>query len=194
MAKASKGKPKKKAAVPALPGLLVNDARLQHGAVELESGPDVYGSIVAHARAVDTLSRFLRSGKISDSMYSAGRRFEELFARASLNSVRAANLSGAAKSSNRGSIIESIEDAKDRVHAALDSMGGASTPCGSALWFILGMGDTIEEWARRQAWGNGRSLNPAAAAGVLVGGIGALEAHFSRSQPRRILSAPITRK
>lgn len=184
MAKGAKGKPKKNSRSTLGAGLGVTNERLQHGEVELVTDRDEEGAVVVHSRTVDTLARFLRSGKITDSMYSAGRRFEELFARAALNSVRAANLSGAARSSNRGSIIESIEDARDRVKAELDSLGGAGSPCGSAAWFVLGMGVFIEGLADRPAWGGARALNPQAASGVLFGALGILEG-FYRTGKRR---------
>jgi hypothetical protein len=68
-------------------------------------------------------------------------------------------------------------EARKRVWQALKALGGIASPAGSCVWHVLGCEWPLGDWARRQGWG-GRPVEVHAAAGVLVGALGMLEAHF----------------
>jgi hypothetical protein len=57
------------------------------------------------------------------------------------------------------------------------TLGGVASPAGSCLWHVVGAAATLKEWALHHGW-NGRALSPEAASGVLIGALGALQAHF----------------
>ena len=60
---------------------------------------------------------------------------------------------------------------------AIQSVGGIASPAGSCLWHVLGWERSLKEWALEQGW-SGRRVSQESASGILVAGLGALEAHF----------------
>lgn len=162
--------------------------RAQHDPIELVAERDPEGWNVKHARCVDTLGAMFNKGTISAAMLRAGRRLASDFQVAQLDPIRAQDYSQQRCGASMGGTSEMVQDAKNRVYEAMESMGGASTPCGSAAWFIIGCGMTITEWARRQVLGKGASLDTVAARGVLVGSLGALDAYYDRDRNARYIS------
>ena len=63
------------------------------------------------------------------------------------------------------------------VRAALDAVGGSTTPAGEALWHIVGLGMSIREWALRTAW-SGQSRSPKQARSILLGALTLLARHY----------------
>jgi hypothetical protein len=68
-------------------------------------------------------------------------------------------------------------DARRRVNAALDALGGHDSPAGSCVWFVVGLEMSVREWAARQGW-SGRPVPQPIASGMLVAGLGVLAMHF----------------
>jgi hypothetical protein len=68
-------------------------------------------------------------------------------------------------------------EARRRVAAALDLLGGHESPCGSCAWFVVGMEFSVREWSMRQGWA-GRTVHGPVGQGILVGTLGTLAAHF----------------
>jgi len=131
---------------------------------------------IEHYRTVDSLGLLLRGGAINEPMHNAGQEFGKSFHAANLSPSGAPTFErlGAA---GQGSVTESAAFARKRVRDALDAVGGSSSPGGSAVWFVAGLGMSVREWAIRRAW-NGRSINAHEAKGILVGALGVLAVHY----------------
>lgn len=152
--------------------------RLQHGHFSepiREADPES-GSPVQHRRAVDTLGLMLANGNITPHMHEAGCIFRTLFRSAAIDSMSTSQLirlpgSTADRLSNRQL------DARRRVLAALDALGGHDSPAGSCIWFVVGLEMSVREWAARRGW-SGRPVPQPIAGGMLVAGLGILAMHF----------------
>jgi hypothetical protein len=68
-------------------------------------------------------------------------------------------------------------DARRKIGAALDVLGGHDSAAGSCAWHVIGMEMSIREWAMRQGWG-GRPVAPPQAQGMLVATLSVLAGHF----------------
>jgi hypothetical protein len=158
--------------------------RLQHGGFSKpirEADPDT-GGPVEHRRAVDTLGLMLANGTITSEMHEAGCIFRSLFRAAAFDGIRTMPLirvRGAAA----GSPSDRSTDARRKVAAALDALGGHDSAAGCCAWHVVGLELSVREWAMRQGWG-GRSVSPPQAQGMLVAALGVLAAHF-RLTPRQ---------
>ena len=59
-------------------------------------------------------------------------------------------------------------------------------PAGSAVWCILGTGQTVKEWAAACQFGQARgSLDQKVAKGIFVAALGVLAAHYGKSRGRK---------
>ncbi|MBU8541898.1 DUF6456 domain-containing protein [Falsiroseomonas tokyonensis] len=173
------GKRKPKVAKPKLDDLAKPSKwRLQHGGFSepiREADPET-GSPVQHRRAVDTLGLMLANGNITPQMHEAGCIFRTLFRSAAIDSMSTSQLirlpgSTADRLSNRQL------EARRRVLAALDALGGHDSPAGSCVWFVVGLEMSVREWAARRGW-SGRPVPQPIAGGMLVAGLGILAMHF----------------
>ena len=160
--------------------------RLQHGDFEgavREADPET-GIPVEHRRAVDTLGQMLANGTITPEMHDAGAIFRKLFRSAALNTLSASplmRLPGKAV----GSLSNRQIEARERVAAAMDALGGHNSAAGSCAWHVVGLEYSVREWAMRQGWG-GRLVPASQAQGMLVATLSVLAGHFRLArQPRR---------
>jgi hypothetical protein len=64
-------------------------------------------------------------------------------------------------------------DARRRMHAAMQALGGIGSPGGSCVWHVVGCGCSVREWAMRQGW-NGRPVRQEQAQGILVAALGVM--------------------
>jgi hypothetical protein len=157
--------------------------RLQHGGFSepiREADPET-GTPVAHRRAVDTSGRMLANGTITQEMDEAGGVFRALFRRAALDGMSRSplvRLPGKAADA----LSERNIDARRKIAAALDALGGHDSAAGSCAWYVVGLEHSVREWTMRQGW-RGRAVPPAQAQGMLVATLGVLAAHF-RLLPR----------
>lgn len=152
--------------------------RVQHGDFSepiLGTDPET-GCPVQHRRAVDTLGQMLAKGTITPEMHQAGDIFRRLF--------RAACFDGMATSQivripgMRVDTLSTLQiDARRRVAAAIDALGGHNSPGGSCAWFVVGLEFSVREWAMRQGWA-GRTVHGPVGQGILVGTLGTLAMHF----------------
>jgi len=136
-----------------------------------EVDPD--GRIVVHHRTVDTLGRMLKSGAIDLPMYDAARTFQADFTIASLDPIRAMPIQRAPGARCEPDMNLRQIDARRRVYAAMQALGGINSPAGSCVWHVLGCGCSIREWAIRRGW-SGRPIRQELAAGVLIAALGVL--------------------
>ena len=114
-------------------------------------------------------------------MQDAGGYFRALF--------RSAALDGMSKSvllRMPGMMADTLSDhhmdARRKIGAALDALGGHDNAAGSCAWHVIGLEMSVREWAMRQGWG-GRPVAPPQAQGMLVATLSVLAGHF-RLLPR----------
>ncbi len=130
-------------------------------------------------RDIDTLAMMHRRGSITAGMRSAGERFRELFYIAQLDPLKALDLTRARAVRGGGDRLQTknpgarIEIARTALWQAALAAGGISQPGGSCLWQVVGLEQTVKQWAAE----HGRSQETAA--GILICALGALEAHFA---------------
>ena len=133
-----------------------------------ETDPD--GRIVLHNRAVDVLARMLKSGAITTAMADAGRQFQRQFILAQLDPLRAADICRVPGNGREPHPDDTTLGARQRVHAALQALGGHDAALGSVAWHVLGYGCSIREWALSQGW-RGRCVRPEQAQGMLIAAV-----------------------
>lgn len=171
---------KKKARAAARDDVAPTPERQARGDVEraLHTIADEEGRPARPFRTVDTLSAMLRRGTISPAMHQAGEDFRALFHRGSLEPLRAANLARVPHAATHDQSITLRQgEARKKVWEALTLLGGIASPAGSCVWHVIGCEWSLREWALREGWG-GRPLAQETAAGILIGALGALQAHF----------------
>lgn len=133
---------------------------------------------VEHFRCVDSLAIMLRNQTITIQMHDAGRIFEEEFYAAQLSGIKAPSLIKFDQGTRTpDSMTDRCAFAHRRIGKTLEVIGGASSPGGAALWFVVGLGMSVREWAFRQGW-NGSPLRADEARGILVASLGVLAKHY----------------
>jgi hypothetical protein len=141
-----------------------------------ELDPD--GRIVVHHRTVDTTGKMLRAGTITQQMHDAAKDFQADFVIANLDPIRATPFLRVPGTRRELDLNERQIEARQRVHAAMQRLGGASSPAGSCIWHVVGLQHSVREWAMRQGW-NGRPIRQEQARGILVAALGVLVAQQS---------------
>ena len=150
---------------------------------------DPEGRPVTLVRTVDTLARMLKAGTITPPMHDAARDFQAHFIIAAYDTmatasiVRVRRLRGEKMTWNDDLTVRQIA-ARDRVHDALDALGGMASPGGSCVWHVVGLQMSLREWAMQQGW-NGRPLRRGEASGILLSALGVLAFHYGYERPRR---------
>lgn len=153
--------------------------RLQHGGFTdgvREADPET-GMPVVHRYAIDTLGVMLNNGTITREMHDAGAMFRRQFRVAALDTLRAMSLIRIPGSTGLDTTTEQQFQARDRVAAAIDALGGPGSPAGACVWHVVGLESSITEWARRSGW-CGRPIGHAQGQGVLVSALGVLAMHY----------------
>jgi hypothetical protein len=155
--------------------------RRQHGPVERLSRQiaDAGGAVARPYRAVDTLAVMERRGSITAGMRKAGEHFRHLFRLAGLDPLHAASFVRVRVSTGaRGDDpTERILAAKEKLWRAICAVGGLASAGGACLWHVVGLEQTLKEWAIEHAW-NGRPIGEERSSGILIAALGALEVHF----------------
>jgi Domain of unknown function (DUF6456) len=141
-----------------------------------EVDPD--GRVVVHHRTVDTLGTMLRAATITQEMHAAAKDFQAAFVVANLDPPRAVPMLRVSGTGREPDLNERQIDARQRVHSAMQALGGINSPAGSCVWHVVGLQRSVREWAMRQGW-NERPVRQEQAQGILVAALGVLAAHFS---------------
>jgi hypothetical protein len=141
---------------------------------------DSNGRIVLRHRTVDTLTKMLRAGTITQEMHDAAKDFQAAFIVANLDPIRASPILRVPGPGCEPDLNERQLDARRRVHETLQALGGISSPAGSCIWHVVGLQRSLREWALRQGW-NGRPVRQEQAQGILVAALGVL----ASSRPAR---------
>jgi Domain of unknown function (DUF6456) len=147
-----------------------------------EKDPD--GRIVVHHRTVDSLGKMLKAGTITPEMHDAAHDFQANFIIANLDPLRAIPILRVPGTGREHDLNERQLDARRRVHAAMQALGGISSPAGSCVWHVIGLQRSVREWAMRQGWG-GRPVRQEQAQGILVAALGMLAAHLGYGAAKR---------
>lgn len=166
------------------------DYRAGHKAVSDDKGPaverlgrslpDAKGDIGNPHRTYDTLATLWRNGSIGDPELEGGRAFEEDFIRARLNSLHATD-PARIPSAGAAELTDVMVAGRRRISRIMTALGGLATPAGSAVWCILGSGQTVKEWAGACQFSDGRrSLNEKVAKGIFVGALGLLAVQYGK--------------
>jgi hypothetical protein len=152
------------------------ERRRQGPIEEIGQIPDVVGAVGAPWRALNSLDIMFRAGNIDAGMVAAGVEFHELFRRANLDVLPAADpgrvpvrLQGAAWCSQMGG---GNEAARRLVLEIIDELGGLVSPGGALAWQVLGLDLSLNTWARA-GW-NGKRLGHGLPAGMLAVVLGVL--------------------
>jgi hypothetical protein len=159
---------------PIVPG---KPAKVRNREVEAVRERDPDGRIVLHHRTVDTLGRMLKSGTIDQAMHDAGRDLQAAFIVAQLDPLRAMPILRVPGTGRDPDLSERQLDARQRVHEAMQALGGISSPVGSWAWHVLGCQRSIREWAMHQGW-SGRRLHVQQAQGIALAALDLLARHF----------------
>src|SRR5512132_4574833 len=93
-----------------------------------EADPD--GRPVVHHRTVDTLGIMLRAGTITKDMHDAARDFQAQFTIACLDPVVCLPFDRLRGASGRTDLTDAQVDARRRVGAVMDALGGMGSPAG----------------------------------------------------------------
>jgi hypothetical protein len=141
-----------------------------------EVDPD--GRVVVHHRTVDTLGTMLRAATITQEMHAAAKDFQAAFVVANLDPLRAVPMLRVSGTGHEPDLNERQIDARQRVHSAMQALGGINSPAGSCVWHVVGLQRSVREWAMRQGW-NERPVRQEQAQGILVAALGVLAAPFS---------------
>jgi len=153
--------------------------RWRKGDVEIadRSIADEAGRPAHPYRVVDTLLAMQRRGSITPAMRQAGEDFRALFALASLDPLRAADLTRLPRGARDLPLTLRQAEARKKVGHALQALGGIASPAGSCVWHVIGCEWSVKEWALREGWG-GRPLGQETASGILIGALGVLQALY----------------
>jgi hypothetical protein len=163
--------------------------RRLHDMLEPVYEADPEGRPVVHHRTVDTLGIMLRAGTISQDMHDAARDFQAQFTIAGYDTLVCMRFRRDPSRGNRAELTETQIDARRRVDAAMDALGGLGSPAGGCVWHVVGLQRSIREWAMRQGWG-GRLVGEKPAQGILIAALGVLARHYgyARSSGDNILN------
>jgi hypothetical protein len=142
---------------------------------------DPDGRIVYHHRTVDTLGKMLRAGTIDQAMRDAAKDFQAAFIIANLDPLRALPILRVPGTGREPELNQRQLHARRRVHAAMEALGGLSSPAGSCIWHVVGLQRSVRDWAIRQGWG-GRPVRQEQAHGILVAGLGMLATQFGHGE------------
>lgn len=108
---------------------------------------DIHGGIGNPFVVNDTLRALYRNGTIDDAQLAAGRQFEEDFRLARIDPLKAPDLSRV-PGQGGSEITTATCDAKDRVWAALQRVGGLRSMAGRVLWHVLGEGMSFRDYVK----------------------------------------------
>ena len=133
---------------------------------------------VDHYRTVDTLALMLRNGSITGAMHDAGQQFSQDFARAFASGVASSRLDGLPGGTAPGQMmVERNAGAARAVRDALEAVGGSSSPAGSALWYVAGLGISVRDWSIRLGW-SGKAMSKEEGKGILIAALGMLARYY----------------
>jgi hypothetical protein len=142
-----------------------------------EGDPDQ--RVVAHHRVVDTIGMLERNGTITPEMALAAQDFARDFRAAHFDGIKTSSLVKV-DASRDAEPAPGREGARRRVLRDLDALGGLDSPAARAVWHVVGLEESLREWAMTDRW-QGRTMRYYAAQGVLVAALAVLSRIRRRS-------------
>lgn len=140
---------------------------------------DADGNIGFPYRVRDTVQVLRSNGTLDEAAENAARAFQAAFDAANLHGYQSPDLMRVLGSSTgQHAVPGRIVAARDDVWRAIRHLGGIGTPVAGAAWHVLGLGETIQVFAERCQLGQGRSINPHTARGLVVGACFALAGYY----------------
>jgi hypothetical protein len=133
-----------------------------------EKDPD--GKIVVHHRTVDTLGKMLKTGTITNEMYDTAKDFQAAFIIANIDTLRALPILRIPGNGRDVDMSDRQLIARRRVLKSIEKLGGIGSLTASALWHVVGLQESVRQWAQRSGWG-GQPIRPDVASGILVAGL-----------------------
>ena len=131
-----------------------------------------------HFRTIDTLALMLRNRTITEPMHDAGQQFSQDFARAFTSGVASSRMDGMPVGTTPGEmLVERNAGAARAVRQALNAVGGSSSPAGSALWFVAGLGMSVRDWSIRLGW-SGKAMSKEEGKGIFIAALGMLARYY----------------
>jgi hypothetical protein len=115
---------------------------------------DSDGRIVLRRRSVDSLRKMLSAGTITQEMHEAAKDFQADFIVTNLDTLRALPILRVPGTGREPELNERQLDARRRVYAALEALGGLSSPASSCVWHVVGLQRSLREWAEGARWGS----------------------------------------
>lgn len=142
-----------------------------------EADPD--GRQVEHRRVRDVLDALLAGGVITSEMYEAGRRWQQDFIIGALHTMPMSRLVWSpGRAAGAGALTDQQCAARRRLADAIAALGGFGAPTAAAVWYVLGAGMALNDYARHTGW-NGRRLDWGTARGILIGAVAVLAAFYA---------------
>jgi hypothetical protein len=100
-------------------------------------------------------------------MYDAGQVFQASFILANLDNLRALPLVRQLGAGGPADFSDRQLLARRRVLRSIDKLGGVGSQAASVMWHVVGLQESLRQWAQRCGWG-GRPIRPDVAAGFLA--------------------------
>ena len=141
------------------------------------------GAVHSVRRTVDLLAAMHRNGTITGDMAVAGRRFQSSFQAGHLMAGGRSSflrLPSSQRATGPRGAGDNALDARRAVGDAIKLLGGHGSLPSSAVWFVLGVGLSVKEWARRVRFGQGRALGEEVARGIVIAALAVLASEGRR--------------
>ena len=128
------------------------------------------GKPATRSRTVDTLGKMLKTVTITNEMFDVAKDFQASFILANIDTLRALPILRIPGNGRESDMSDRQLIARRRVLKSIEKLGGIGTLTASALWHVVGLQESVRQWAQRSGWGD-RPVRPELAAGILVAGL-----------------------
>lgn len=161
-----------------------------HDKATLVREVDPKGAIVVHAvkKSSYVHDRMHNIGHIDNEQYDAAERFRKDFERAHLEGRMASIDLFRSSGGTPGEMSDAVMEARLRVKAALGALArrtSGKSISQSCVWFVVGCGETLEQWSRRMR-NSGENMSEGKASGWFCGSLEHLAFHYGISNARTI--------
>ena len=103
-------------------------------------------------RNPDTLAAMRKRGDIGAAEFEAGRRFQEDFMSAGYGGMRGIDYEKVGGGTNSASPTEIAVMNGSHVRFVMERLGGLDCVLGRAAWNVLGIGQSVTEWAASEGF------------------------------------------
>lgn len=130
--------------------------------IERDSDDQEKGKTVRRVVVADTLRRMEMAKTITSQQKRAGDEFRQDFQTAALSGIRQREMERIDMAWKSGEGLTAAEHCKRKVWRDIEALGGIGSIGAVAMWDIVGLEISIQEWAALRGW------NRHAAGGILV--------------------------